>query len=290
MSTEEMLNTLTKNMIQFQDETRSSIKNIERQMGQISGAISNLEARDSEKLPSQTEPNPRMNASAMTLRNGIELQEAQAPLSQEEKNVTTAPLPQYKVVTPFSEALKERRKHEADKDIYEVFKKCEVNIPLLDALKRIPRYAKFLKELYTAKRKQRLKGIQKVKMSEHISAIFQRKLPPKCGDPGMFTVPCIIGELTSQKAMLDLGASINVIPYSLYKSLKLGTLHETSVVIQLANCSDTLIVEDVLVEVGNLIFPADFYVSDMEHDKYAAPILLGRPFMKTAKTKIDVDT
>ena len=101
--------------------------------------------------------------------------------------------------------MKERKKHEADKDIYEVFKKCEVNIPLLDALKQIPKYAKVLQELCTAKRKQRLKGIQKVKMSEHISAIFQRKLPPKCGDPGMFTVPCIIGELTSQKAMLDLG-------------------------------------------------------------------------------------
>ena len=139
---------------------------------------------------------------------------------------------------------------------------------------------------------QRLKGIQKVKMSEHISAIFQRKLPPKCGDPGMFIVPCIIGELTSPKAMLDLGASINVIPYSLYKSLKLGTLHETSVVIQLANRFNAYpkgIVEDVLVKVGDLIFPVDFYDLDMEHDKHAAPILLGRPFMKTAKTKIDVD-
>ncbi|XP_057540568.1 uncharacterized protein LOC130818415 [Amaranthus tricolor] len=176
-------------------------------MGQISGAVSKLEARDSEKLPSQTEPNPRMNASAMTLRSGTELQEA----------------------------LKERKKHEADKDIYKVFKKCEVNIPLLDALKQIPRYAKVLQELCTEKRKQRLKGIQKVKMSEHISAIFQRKLPPKCGDP------------TDRS---------NAYPN----------------------------------KVGDLIFPADFYVLDMEHDKHSAPILLGRPFMKTAKTKIDVDT
>ncbi|XP_057533019.1 uncharacterized protein LOC130810914 [Amaranthus tricolor] len=251
MSTEEMLNTLTKNMIQFQDETRSSIKNIERQMGQISEAVSKSEARDSEKLPSQTEPNPRMNASAMTLRSEIELQgnertiardkelqeetvvhqpsssKDQAPLSQEEKNVTTAPLPQYEAVPPFPVALKERKKHEADKDIYEVFKK----------------YVKFLKELCTAKRKQRLKGIQKVKMSEHISAIFQRKLPPKCG---------------------DLADRSNAYPKG--------------------------IVEDVLVKVGDLIFPADFYVLDMEHDKHATPILLGRPFMKTAKTKIDVDT
>ncbi|XP_057526385.1 uncharacterized protein LOC130805619 [Amaranthus tricolor] len=129
-------------------------------------------------------------------------------------------------------------------------------------------------------------------MSEHISAIFQRNLPPKCRDSGMFIVSCIIGELTSQKAMLDLEASINVISYSLYKSLKLGTLHETSFVIQLANRSNAYpkeIVEDVLVKVGDLIFPADFYVLDMEHDKHVAPIFLGRPFMKTTKTKIDVD-
>ena len=92
--------------------------------------------------------------------------------------------------------------------------------------------------------------------------------------------------------MLDLGTSINVIPYSLYKSLKLGTLHETSVVIQLADRSNGYpkgIIEDVIVKVGDLIFPADFYVLDMEHDKHTTAILLGRPFMKAAKTKIDLD-
>ena len=138
-----------------------------------------------------------------------------------------------------------------------------------------------------------MKEIQKVKVSEHVSAIFQQKLPPKCGDPGMFTIPCVIGDITFQKAMLDLGASINIIPYSLYKSLKLGTLVETGVVIQLADRSNAYpkgIVEDVLVKVGELIFPADFYVLEMEHEKHVAPVLLGRPFMKTAKTKIDVDT
>ena len=130
-------------------------------------------------------------------------------------------------------------------------------------------------------------------MSKHVSAIFQQKLPPKCGDPGMFTIPCVIGDITFQKAMLDLGASINIIPYSLYKSLKLGTLVETRVVIQLADRSNAYpkgIVEDVLVKVGDLIFPADFYVLEMEHDKHTTPILLGRPFMKTSKTKIDVHT
>ena len=93
--------------------------------------------------------------------------------------------------------------------------------------------------------------------------------------------------------MLDLGASINVMPLSIYKVLNLGTLKETRVVIQLADRSNAYpegIVEDVLVIINELIFLVDFYIIDMD-DKFASNsshILLGRPFMKTARTKIDV--
>ncbi|XP_021745358.1 uncharacterized protein LOC110711287 [Chenopodium quinoa] len=193
----------------------------------------------------------------------------------------------------FKCTLKEKKRYEKDKDIYETFCKCEVNIPLLNLIKSVHRFAKFLKELCTIKRKHRLGGKEKVKVSAHVSAVFQKKLPEKCSDPGMFTVPVTIGDTTFHRAMLDLGASINVIPYSLFKSLKLGPLHGTGVVIQLADRSNVYpkgVVEDVLVKVDGLIFPAEFYVLDMEHDKQAVPILLGRPFLKTAKTKIDVST
>ena len=93
--------------------------------------------------------------------------------------------------------------------------------------------------------------------------------------------------------MLDLGASINVMPYSVYASMNLGELKNDGVIIQLANRSNAYpkgVLEDVLVQVGNLIFPADFYVFDMEVAPHSTPlpILLGRPFMKTARTKIDV--
>src|SRR6185295_13406542 len=84
---------------------------------------------------------------------------------------------------------------------------------------------------------------------------------------------------------------INVLPYSLYQSLSLGTLHETGIVVQLADGSRVYpkgVVEDVLVKVDKLIFPVDFFVLDMDHDSRALPILLGRSFMKTAQTKIDV--
>ncbi|XP_074283307.1 uncharacterized protein LOC141607858 [Silene latifolia] len=104
----------------------------------------------------------------------------------------------------------------------------------------------------------------------------------------MFTIPCSIGDKSFTHAMLDLGASINVMPYALYETLG---LNKTDVVIQLADRSSIYprgMVEDVLVEVDHLTFSADFYVLDMKADSKATPILLGRPFMKTSKTKIDV--
>ncbi|XP_062155187.1 uncharacterized protein LOC133863242 [Alnus glutinosa] len=188
-------------------------------------------------------------------------------------------------------ALAESRKYEQNKDLYETFRRCEVNIPLLDAIKQVPRYAKFLKELCTIKRKQKLKGCEKVRKGENDSAVIQRKLPAKCKDPGMFIIPCTIGNMRFEKAMRDLGASINVMPNSIYASLKIGPLNKTSVVIQLVDRSIAYpkgVVEDVLVQINDLVFPADFYVLDMENGDQTTPILLGRPFLKTSKTKVDV--
>ena len=131
------------------------------------------------------------------------------------------PLFDYKLVPPFPQALTKSRKYEQNKDLYETFNRCEVNIPLLDAIKQVPRYAKFLKELCTIKRKQKLKGCEKVRVGENVYVVIQRKLPAKCKDPGMFTIPCTIGNTQLEKAMLDLGTSINVMPYSIYVSLLL---------------------------------------------------------------------
>ena len=130
-------------------------------------------------------------------------------------------------------------------------------------------------------------------MGKNVSVVLQKKLPPKCKDPGMFTIPCKIGNTRFERAMLDLGASINVMPYSIYASLNLRSLEETSVIIQLADHSNIYlkgVIEDVLVQVNELVFLADFYVIDMEDEisSNPTPILLGRAFLKTARTKIDV--
>ncbi|XP_068655766.1 uncharacterized protein [Aristolochia californica] len=279
-------------------------------MGQMASTNIQLEAQRLEKLPSQMVVNPRENASAIILRSGKEVEiwvkATPALLEQEkDKNVVVdrnvpndddvhkrkfPPLPDYIPVPPFPQALAESRKDEQNKYLYETFHRCEINIPLLDVIKQVPRYAKFMKELCTIKRKQKLNRCEKVRVGENVSAIIQRKLPMKCKDPGMFTIPCTLGNIKFEKAMIDLGASINVMPYSIYASLKLGPLNKTGVVIQLHNRSNAYlkgVVEDVLVQVNNLIFPADFYVLDMENGDQSAPIFLGRPFLKTSKTKID---
>jgi len=133
-------------------------------------------------------------------------------------------------------------------------------------------------------------------MGRNVSALigkFVSQIPERCKDPGTFCVPCIIGNNKFENAMLDLGASINVMPLSIFKPLSLGPLQPTSVVIQLTNRSVAHLaglVDDVLVRVGELIFPANFYILDMEEgfSHGSTPIILGRPFLKTARTKIDV--
>ncbi|XP_068320569.1 uncharacterized protein, partial [Pyrus communis] len=192
---------------------------------------------------------------------------------------------------PFPRRFMQEKKEESEKDILETFRKVQVNIPLLDAIKQVPKYAKFLKDLCNTKRRRANKEV--VKVSENVSAVLQRKLPTKCKDPGSFTIPCVIGHNRFEHAMLDLGASINVMPYSIYASMNLGELKQDGVIIQLADRSNAYpkgVLEDVLVQVNHLIFPADFYVLDMEDSAHSTslPILLGRPFMKTARTKIDV--
>ncbi|XP_057453439.1 uncharacterized protein LOC130745282 [Lotus japonicus] len=281
-SLEDMLKQMTAQNMQFQQDTRSSIQNLTTQIGQMATSINQLQSQNSDKLPFQTVVNPR-NVSAIILRSGKKIDADHGPEPEPEpepeKETETTATRTFQVQPPSiplpfpSKAMPSKKKEEVDKGILEVFKKVEVNIPLLDALKQIPRYAKFLKELCTQKRK--LKGNERVRMGRNASAIIGKAgkpapvpdVPEKCEDPGTFSVPCVIGDTKFENAMLDLGASINVMPMSIFKSLSLGPLKPTGVVIQLANRSTAHPagwVEDVLVRVGELVFPADFYVLEME--------------------------
>ncbi|XP_063948095.1 uncharacterized protein LOC135152190 [Daucus carota subsp. sativus] len=189
---------------------------------------------------------------------------------------------------PFSKRL---QKHKLDKQFakfLEVFKKLQINIPFAEAPEQMSSYAKFMKGILS--RKLKLEDLETVALTEECSAVLQQKLLPKLKDPGSFTIPCTIGQLSFDKCLCDLGASINLMPLSVFMQLGLPELKPTNMSLQLADRSITYlrgIVEDVLLKVDKLIFPADYVILDFEEDK-KIPIILGRPFLVTGRTLIDV--
>ncbi|XP_024043254.1 uncharacterized protein LOC112099949 [Citrus clementina] len=122
------------------------------------------------------------------------------------------------------------------------------------------------------------------------SHMLQSKIPKKLKDLGSFTIPCSIGTRYKVKALYDLGASTKLVPLSVFKELRVGEFRATTVTLQLADRSHAYPegkIEDVLVKVDKFIFPVDFIVLDFEADK-EVPIILGRLFLATEKTLIDV--
>jgi hypothetical protein len=139
----------------------------------------------------------------------------------------------FKIIPPFPVSSSRSKIEDKEKDILEVFKKVELSIPLLDAIKLNLKCAKFLKELCTTKRVYKLKGHEMVSMGEVISAIVQKNMPLKQKDPGAFTIPCVISNASFKRALCDFGASISVMPKYVYDSLSLEPLNKTSIVINL---------------------------------------------------------
>lgn len=182
---------------------------------------------------------------------------------------------------------KKKKDESLDNELYALFSKIEVNIPLLELVKQ-PKYAKFLRDL--CKYKKRFKPNEMVQVPSNVSALFKPQLPVKCQDPGSFTIPCTIGKHTISRALLDLGAAINMMPKSVYESLGTTLLKPTSVILQLADQTVRYphgVLEDVLVKVNDLLIPADFYVLDMSKERLSeGALILGRPFMRTANTEI----
>ena len=169
-----------------------------------------------------------------------------------------------------------------------IFKQLHINIPLIEELEQMPKYAKFLKGIISKKRK--LEEHETVMLTEESSAILQKKLPPKLKDPGSFTIPCTIGKSYFDRALCDLGASINLMPFSVFRKLGLGEVKLTTISLQLVDRSIKYprgVIEDVLVKIDKFIFPADFIVLDMDEDE-KIPLILGRPFLAMGRTLIDV--
>src|SRR3954465_2646750 len=215
---------------------------------------------------------------------------------QENNNSIKEPVPEPDIAkyiprAPFPQKLEQLKKDSQYGDILELFKHVQINIPLLDAIKQVPAYAKFLKDLVTAKKKTNVP--KKAFLTEQVSALILNKYPIKYKDPGSPTITCKIGNFPVDRALLDLGASINLLPYSTYCQLGLGDLKLTTMRIQLADHSIRIargILEDVLIKIENFYFPVDFVVIDTEPVCDTATqvrIILGRPFVATANALIN---
>ncbi|XP_016192312.1 uncharacterized protein LOC107633188 [Arachis ipaensis] len=251
----------------------ASMQNLQRQIGQLSKQT--VVERPTNALPSDTIPNPKEEFKAIQLKSGRTLvndKEATKKLTQDDK---TSSKEQVTIGENNQERLKEKEEPQASKKgkqimeepsqeqrklvkpytpplpyphrlqkeikdqqfpkFLEVFKKLEINIPLAEALEQMPLYEKFLKELINKKRSWNVK--ETVILTQECSAIIQRGLPPKLKDPGSFILSCTIGNRTLDKALCDLGSSINLMPFSLMKWLAIEKLRPTRMSLQMADRS-----------------------------------------------------
>nr|GFB81659.1 reverse transcriptase domain-containing protein [Tanacetum cinerariifolium] len=168
-----------------------------------------------------------------------------------------------------------------------MFKQLHLNITLSEALVLMPKYQKMLKSLLS--NKEKLQELANTPLNENCTAVILKKLPKKLGDPGKFIISCSFSELRC-KALANLGASINLMPLSVWKELGLPDLIPTGMTLELANraiCTPDGIVRDVFVLVGKFTFPADFVVVDYESDP-RVPLIFGRPLLRTDHALINV--
>ncbi|GKC76853.1 reverse transcriptase domain-containing protein [Tanacetum coccineum] len=224
--------------------------------------LRNMKNQGQGSLPSNTVTNPKEELNGITTRSGVVYQGPTIP-------TTSSP----KVV--------ERRTEE-------IFKDMSFEISFMDALTLMPKFASTLKALIG--NKEKLSEMARTPLKEHCSAVILNKLPKKLGDPDRFLIPCKFLEMDECLALADLGASINLMPFSMWKKLNLPNLTLTCMTLELADRSISRsigIAKDINVKVGVFQFPANFVVVDFEPDP-RVPLILGRCFLKTGRALIDV--
>ncbi|GJZ03822.1 reverse transcriptase domain-containing protein [Tanacetum coccineum] len=280
------------------------------------------QASSSSSLPSNTILNPRNEAKAITTRSGVtydgppipppvveketevtkdtelpSTEDIQPPLvrdQNQDKEPINEPLVTQKTKTslPYPSRLAKEKLHEKDdilaSKFMEIFRNLHFELSFADALIHMPKFAPMFKKILN--NKDKLIELTKTPLNENCSAVFLKKLPEKLGDPGRFLIPCDFSEFDSYLALADLGASINLMPLSIWKKLKLPDLNETQMVLELADrtiSKPTGVAENIFVKVGKFYFSAGFVVLDFIADP-RVPLILGRPFLRTVHALIDV--
>ncbi|GJR85375.1 reverse transcriptase domain-containing protein [Tanacetum coccineum] len=215
-------------------------------------------------LPSNTIPNPKGEMKAITTRSGV---------AYEGPSIPTNPSP---------------KRLESKENTFQIFQDCLDISFFADALLLMPRFAPTIKSLLM--NKEKFLELAKIPLNENCSAMLLKKLPEKLGDPSKFLIPCDFLGMNVCHALADLGASINLMPLSIWKKLSLPELTPMRMTLELVDRSITHpkgLAEDVFVKVGSFHFPTDFVVVDFEADP-RVPLILGRSFLRTGRALIDV--
>ena len=223
--------TLNKRIDGLESSLNQKIENLQYSVTRITNL---LEGQEKGSFPSQTLPNPKgvheISSSSnskmdevkaiINLRSGKEITQP-VPMTAEETEKEKEAEPKRIIISeaslkknmppPFPQALRSKKKIPNQAEIWEVLRQVKVNIPLLNMIKQVPTYAKFLKDLCTVKRGLGIK--KKAFLTEQVSAIIQSKTSVKYKDPGSLTISVNIGGTCIDKALLDLGASVNLLPY-----------------------------------------------------------------------------
>nr|GEW47635.1 hypothetical protein [Tanacetum cinerariifolium] len=250
-------------------DTRKSIEkkqdDFQNQMMNFMQNLYNNKASRSSSLPSNTIPNPRNEAKAITTRSGISYDGPLIPplvVEKEPEATKDTKLPSTKNIQPSSVQVPD--KEPIDEPFVVPKPKANLPYPFTDALIHMPKFTPMFKKLLN--NKDKLIELTKTPLNENCSAVVLKKLPEK------------------------LGASINLMPLSIWKKLRLPTLNDTKMVLELADrtiSKPTDVAENLFVKVGKFYFPADFVVLDFIADP-RVPLILGRPFLNTAHALIDV--
>jgi len=187
--------------------------------------------------------------------------------SEKPKESNTLPPKPYMTLLPFPQRFAKAKLDSQFGKFLDMLKKLHVNVPFLDALSQMPLYAKFLKEILSKKRK--IDEHETFGLGEECSVVVLNQLPTKLKDPSRFSIPCMIGSVSIDRALCNLGSSVSLMSYSIFKRLGLGELSPTRISLQLANRSIKYpfgILEDVPIKVGDFYVPIDLVVLDMAKD------------------------
>nr|GEV22539.1 reverse transcriptase domain-containing protein [Tanacetum cinerariifolium] len=245
-------------------------------------------------LPGNTITNPKEDLKGITTRSGTAYQGPTIPTTSSSSRVVeiSALKPNKRPSITYPSRLQDQKLRDKANDqrekFFQIFKDLNFNISFADALILMPKFGRSIKSLLT--NKDKLCELARNPLNEHCSTVLLKKLPEKLGDPVKFLIPCDFPGMAECLALADLGASINLMPLSVWNKLSLSDLSPTCMTLKLVHRSISRpigVAEDVFVKVGTFHFSADFVIVDCDADP-RVPLILWRSFLKTKRALIDV--